>query len=275
MKVIETRQGGLNLLAAASHDLRQPVQALGLFVSALRAASQQGGLDAQSVDEICLRMRASLRGMGRTLDSLLTLARSETGTTRASLRPFHLQEALTFLEEEFQVIAADKKIELRVAPTKLWVHTDDHLLGRILGNLLSNALRYTAKGKVLVGCRPRGAEVEVQVWDTGIGIPPDQQAEVFREGFRASNAGELCDRSNGLGLGLAIVQRTAALLGASLELRSEPGRGSMFSIRLPREVDHPRRRFARSQPPEAAGARPSNRRSRIRGSRSLNELSVA
>ena len=241
MTVVDGQQHALGLLAAASHDLRQPVQALGLFVTALHTASQGGDVDARHVDEICVRMRASLRGMGRTLDTLLTLARLDP-TCRMPLRPVCLQEVLSSLADEFQVIAEDKKLDLRVAPTKLWAHSDQLLLHRILGNLLSNALRYTRAGKVLVGCRRRGEEVEVQVWDTGIGIPEHQQSLVFEERFRASNAGAVRDSSRGLGLGLAIVRRSATLIGARLELRSDPGRGSMFSVRLPLCKAAPQRR---------------------------------
>lgn len=234
MTAIDTRQRHLGVLEAASHDLRQPVQALGLFVNALRAASQHGELDAQWVDEICRRMRSSLRGMGRLLDSLLDLALPDAAASGVSLRPVGLQEIFSQLTDEFQVVAEDKKLDLRIVPTALWVHANDLVLGRILGNLLGNALRYTETGKVLLGCRRRGDEVEIQVWDTGIGIPEDQRAGVFSEYFRASNAGTARESSGALGLGLAIVQRSVALIGATLDLRSELGRGSMFSIRLAR-----------------------------------------
>jgi signal transduction histidine kinase len=122
---------------------------------------------------------------------------------------------------------------LRLARTALWVRSDARLLHQILGNLLSNALRYTAAGKVLVGCRRRGTRVEIQVWDTGIGIPEHEQAHVYDERYRASNAGSASDASRGLGLGLAIARRSATLIGASLGLRSKPGCGSMFSVSLP------------------------------------------
>lgn len=233
MAVVFEEQQALNLLAAASHDLRQPVQALGLSVAALHAASQGGDLDARRVDEICSHMRASLRGLGRTLDTLLSLTLPPAGTQQVTLRPVCLQEALQALADEFQVIAKDRKLEMRMARTGLWAHSDPHLLHQILSNLLGNALRYTISGKVLVGCRRRGLQVEVQVWDTGIGIPQDAQAHVFEERYRASNAGAVREASSGLGLGLAIVRRSASLTGASLGLWSEPGRGSMFSVHLP------------------------------------------
>jgi len=121
-----------------------------------------------------------------------------------------------------------------VASSRLWVDTDPTVLRRILVNLVSNAVRYTSRGRVLIGCRPRGPEVEFQVWDSGIGIPPEQREAIFEEFFQIGQSTAARHESHGLGLGLSIVKRSARLLHAPLDLRSIPGRGSMFSIRVPR-----------------------------------------
>jgi signal transduction histidine kinase/ActR/RegA family two-component response regulator len=215
-------------LASASHDLRQPVAAIGLMVSLLREHLTTPPLRTMvdRVDEAVASMETMLRG-------LLDLSRLESGSVRA--RPEHvvlqpLFDAIALHEAE----AADRKgLRLRLRATSLAVFADRVLLDQVLRNLVSNALRYTERGGVLVTARSRGPkDVLIQVWDTGVGISPEDQAVVFEEFVQVGNLAR--QRIRGLGLGLSIVQRSAAVMGHALTLRSVPGRGTCFGLVVPR-----------------------------------------
>jgi two-component system, sensor histidine kinase len=221
-------------LAAASHDLRQPIHALGLFLTALRSMSQSASVRTNDLAEICRRMQASLDGLGQLLNMLLDVSRLDANAVQVERAPTSAQRLLEELDQDFHQLAAEKGLRLHVASSRLWVDTDPTVLRRILVNLVSNAVRYTSRGRVLIGCRLRGTEVEFQVWDSGIGIPPEQRDAIFGEFFQIGQSTAAGHESHGLGLGLSIVKRSAQLLGASLDVRSIPGRGSMFSIRVPR-----------------------------------------
>ena len=221
-------------LAAASHDLRQPIHALGLFLTALRSMSQARSVRTADLAEICRRMQASLDGLGQLLNMLLDVSRLDANAVQVERAPTSAQRLLEDLDQDFHQLAAEKGLRLHVASSRLWVHTDPTVLRRILVNLLSNAVRYTSRGRVLIGCRLRGPEVEFQVWDSGIGIPTEQREAIFEEFFQIGQTPAARHESHGLGLGLSIVKRSALLLQAPLGLRSTPGRGSMFSIRVPR-----------------------------------------
>ncbi len=221
-------------LAAASHDLRQPIHALGLFLTALRSMSQSRSVRTADLAEICRRMQASLDGLGQLLNMLLDVSRLDANAVQVERSPTSAQRLLEDLDQDFHQLAAEKGLRLHVCSSRLWVHTDPTVLRRILVNLLSNAVRYTSRGRVLIGCRLRGPEVEFQVWDSGIGIPPEQREAIFEEFFQIGQTPAARHESHGLGLGLSIVKRSALLLHAPLGLRSTPGRGSMFSIRVPR-----------------------------------------
>ena len=221
-------------LAAASHDLRQPIHALGLFLTALRSMSQSPSVRSADLAEICRRMQASLDGLGQLLNMLLDVSRLDANAVQVERSPTSAQRLLEDLNQDFHQLAAEKGLRLHVCSSRLWVHTDPTVLRRILVNLLSNAVRYTSRGRVLIGCRLRGPEVEFQVWDSGIGIPPEQREAIFEEFFQIGQTPAARHESHGLGLGLSIVKRSALLLHAPLDLRSTPGRGSMFSIRVPR-----------------------------------------
>ena len=221
-------------LAAASHDLRQPIHALGLFLTALRSMSQSPSVRSTDLAEICRRMQASLDGLGQLLNMLLDVSRLDANAVQVERAPTSAQRLLEDLDQDFHQLAAEKGLRLHVVSSRLWVDTDPTVLRRILVNLVSNAVRYTSRGRVLIGCRLRGAEVEFQVWDSGIGIPAEQREAIFGEFFQIGQAQAAGHESHGLGLGLSIVKRSALLLGAPLDLRSTPGRGSMFSIRVPR-----------------------------------------
>jgi signal transduction histidine kinase len=218
-------------LAAASHDLRQPTHALGLYIASLRAMAQASTIERSALDHIAERQQTALKGMSQLLNVLLDISRLDAGVIDVEPRRFALQQELDALENQFSQAALAKGLTLRIRPTSIWLETDTVLLHNVLSNLLSNAVRYTERGGILVACRRRAGDVEMQVFDTGIGIAPDQLSSIFREFYQIGNAAR--DREQGLGLGLAIVQRTASLLGASVQVSSAPGRGSLFSLRLP------------------------------------------
>jgi signal transduction histidine kinase len=216
-------------LAAASHDLRQPMHALGLFIAQL-LAKPQTVQQRRLVD----RIHASSQAMNALLDALLDISRLDAGTVKPELVAFPLDRLFARMRDEFEPVAQAKGLHLRIVSTGAWTRSDPILLGRIVQNLISNALRYTPRGGVLVGCRRRGAAVRIDVIDSGIGIPEEELEHVFREFYQLANPGR--DRSNGLGLGLAIVDRLAQLMGHRIEVASRFGRGSRFSVTVFRDV---------------------------------------
>ncbi len=210
-------------LAAASHDLRQPLHALGLFAA---------GLDdrARDPDDAALahRISTSVSSLESLLSSMLDISKLETGAITPDVRAFALDPLLSRLANEFALEALERDLSLAVMPTRRAVRSDPLLLERVLRNLVANALRYTKKGGVVVGCRPRGAGVSIEVWDSGPGIAPEEIDRVFEEFYQIGNPER--DRARGLGLGLAIVRRLATLLGHDLRVDSRPGRGTVFRI---------------------------------------------
>jgi PAS domain S-box-containing protein len=212
-------------LAAASHDLRQPVQALTLFASALEAKISGAPAAALLGD-----MRGSLEALTMLLDALLDVSRLDAGIVAPHETAFSLATVIDRLAAEFTPQAGDKELRLRVVPSSAVVRTDPTLLYRILQNFLSNALRYTSQGGIVLGCRRRGRKLRIEVADTGIGIPAHLHQEIFKEFFQAGNIER--DRTKGLGLGLAIVQRLSRLLHCPVSLRSVPGRGSVFAVEV-------------------------------------------
>lgn len=215
-------------LAAASHDLRQPMQGLWLFVGNLR--QQWGRPDAIKILD---HIETSLDAMRSLFDALLNISQLDAGGVEARFRHFAIQDSLSRIESEFSAECDRKMLRFKVWPSAAWVHSDPALLDRILLNFVANAVKYTPTGGgLLVACRPRGERVEIQVWDTGLGIPPEHQEAIFNEFVQLNNPER--DRNKGLGLGLAISRRLAAILGATLRLRSKPGQGSVFSVSVPR-----------------------------------------
>jgi PAS domain S-box-containing protein len=213
-------------VAAASHDLLQPLNAARLFASALGDSPT----DPAAVREIAGRIEGSLRAAEEVLDDMLDIARLESGSMRAELTVFALDEVFADLERQFAPLAARRNLRLHIRRARTHVRSDRVLLRRLLQNLVSNALRYTQRGGVIVACRPRGGRLEVQVWDSGPGIAEQHRKVIFDE-FRGldrpSPWGE-----KGLGLGLSICDRIARVLQLALSLRSEVGRGSVFSVHL-------------------------------------------
>ena len=215
-------------LAAASHDLRQPTHALGMFVARLAQLPH----DPDSA-QLVAHLEASVRAMQDLLDSLLDISKLDAGAVPVLHRPVALQAVLYQVRDALEQPARHKGLRLRVRPSPVWVMSDPALLYRIVLNLASNAIRYTPRGSVLLAARVSadGQRVRLQVRDSGIGIAPEHQTHVFQEFFQLHNPQR--DRTQGLGLGLNIVQRTAGLLQAPLCLRSGLGCGSCFSVELP------------------------------------------
>ena len=222
----QASQAKTRFLASASHDLRQPLHTISLLVGVLRRQPVTADVGTL-VDHI----QVSVAAMEALFVGLLDISKLDAGMSRPVLCDHALAELLHRVVASHGPEAARKQLRLVVVPSRCAVRTDAALLERVLNNLVSNAIRYTERGKILVGCRRRGDSVELQVWDTGIGIAPAQLPHVFEEFFQIDNPER--DRSKGLGLGLAIVKRTLALLGHPYTLRSVPGRGTSFSILLP------------------------------------------
>jgi signal transduction histidine kinase/ActR/RegA family two-component response regulator len=213
-------------LAAASHDLRQPVHALGLLAGALRGIA----IPAEGI-MLLDQIEASTNAMDGLFTALLDISRLDAGVVEVHRRPFAIGPLLARICRDHADEARAKDIALILKRSAATVLSDPVLLGRILSNLISNAVRYTDHGRIVVGCRRRGPAVSIQVWDTGRGIPQDQQERVFQEYYQLGNAER--DRTKGLGLGLAIVRRMTDLLDCKLTLRSQPGRGSCFELTIP------------------------------------------
>jgi len=218
-------------LAAASHDLRQPAHAMGMFIARL----SQLPLDAPT-RELANGLDASVRAMQVLLDGLLDISRLESGTVRPQVRSTELGTLLDTVRQAFEAQATAKGLVLRVAPTQLWAATDPALLLRMVANLVHNAVTYTRHGSILISCRPtgQGKEVRIDVSDSGMGIAPEHQHAIFNEFYQVANPGR--DRGKGMGLGLNIVERSARLLGHRVNVRSQPGCGSRFSISLRRSM---------------------------------------
>ena len=234
-------------VAAASHDLLQPLNAARLFASTLGERSED-----PAVVEIAERIDSSMRAAEEVLDDMLDIARLESGTLRTDITEFPVAEAFEHIERQFAPLATRRGLRLRVTRPAYRVRSDRVLLRRILQNLVSNALRYTQRGGVLVTCRRRGTHVELQVWDTGPGIPEQHQRAIFDEFRRLDRPSPWGEQ--GLGLGLSICHRIALLLGHGLGVRSVVGRGSVFGIRVPLSQAPA---STRPPPPQAVAAAPA------------------
>ncbi len=215
-------------LAAASHDLRQPTHAMGMFVARLAQLPHDS-----ETHTLIGHLEASVRATQDLLDALLDVSRLDAHAVRVQARPFALAELFSQVQASLASTAQDKGVRLRVRPTGVWLRSDPSLLYRIVLNLVGNALRYTPMGSVLVACRvgAGGLHARIEVWDSGIGIAPEHHQEIFKEFYQVANPER--NRGQGMGLGLNIVQRTAQLLGHPLRLRSGLGQGTRFSMEVP------------------------------------------
>ncbi|WPN45015.1 MULTISPECIES: NahK/ErcS family hybrid sensor histidine kinase/response regulator [unclassified Pseudomonas] len=219
-------------LAAASHDLLQPLNAARLLISTLR--ERQLPASEQVLVE---RTHQALEGAEDLLTDLLDISRLDQAAVKPDVAPYHLDELFGPLVSEFQSVAQAEGLNLRVHAVDCAINTDLRLLTRILRNFLSNACRYTDEGSILLGARRRGAMLRLEVWDTGRGIAADRLDSIFLE-FNQLDVGRAADRK-GVGLGLAIVERIAKILGYTIGVKSAPGRGSMFSIDVPISAEVP------------------------------------
>jgi histidine kinase len=213
-------------VAAAVHDLLQPLNAARLFAGALREP-----LHADADRDLLARVEHALQALDSQLTSMLDLSRLDAGGFQTQVGAFALSPILRELARQFGIVAQARELQLDFVDTRAWVCSDPTLLRRALQNFLSNAVHYTPKGRVLLGCRRDGEHLRIEVWDTGVGIADDQREVIFQE-FRRLDSGVEADERRA-GLGLSIVQRIAQLLGHTVTLRSWPGHGSMFAIRVP------------------------------------------
>lgn len=237
-------------LAAAAHDLLQPLNAAKLFAALLNEHRDEM-TDEQS--KLVARVESGLLGVEDLLSALLDISRLDTAAPQPKREDFAVSAMFKTLDTQFSQTFEEQGLSLRFSRTDLWVHSDPALLRRILQNFVSNARRYTREGGVLIGCRQHNGEVSIQVIDTGVGIAERDQKAVFEEFHRLSDGAAQMKR--GLGLGLAIVDRIARLLGHEITLRSELGKGSCFEVLVPR-----------AQGKDAAGTAPAIRESRAASS---------
>jgi signal transduction histidine kinase/FixJ family two-component response regulator len=224
-KLEEVNFAKSRFIAAASHDLRQPLHALNLFVTQLRNEKDQA-----EKNRVIVRIHAAVAAMNELFNALLDMSKLDAGVLVPSISEFPIDQLLKRIEMTFSDTAREKDLRLHVVANGAWVRSDFILLERILLNLVSNAVRYTASGGIVVGCRRRGELLRIEVWDSGIGIPEDQQRNIFGEFHQLSLDS---DRRGGLGLGLAIVERLCRLLDYPIDVTSRVGVGSRFAVSLP------------------------------------------
>jgi len=212
-------------IASVSHDLRQPLHAQGLFIAELKQRIQNGETKA-----IVDKLDASLNAMSSLFISLMDLSKMDVNAIQPNVERFAVAEIFDDIKRDFQTQAHAKGLKLDVLNTKLWGKSDPQLLGRILRNLVANAIQYTPRGRILLGCRRIGDKISIQVWDTGIGIPDSQRQAIFEE-YRQLNQGNQ-NNSERSGLGLAIVARLARLLHHEVNVSSQSNKGTVFSIEI-------------------------------------------
>lgn len=214
-------------VAAVGHDMLQPLTAARLFLGAL-PQSEAGGREARLIE----RLARCLESAEAMLDSIQEYSRVEGRPIMPDIRDVPAGELLLRLHGEYQMRCEDRGLDFRVIPSRLWVRTDAHILERILRNFLSNAMRYTRRGRVLAGCRRNDDMVRILVADQGPGIPENRLRDIFEEFVRLPSFHDTSEK--GLGLGLAIAKRMADAIGARIAVHSVPGRGSIFSVTVPR-----------------------------------------
>ena len=212
-------------LASASHDLRQPLQTLVLLQSLLSRT-----VEGEKAQKLVARLEETIGAMSGMLNTMLDINQIEAGVVLAEFVTFPINDLLLRMRDEFTYHAREQRLELRVVPCTISINSDPHLLEQMIRNLLSNALKYTKRGKVLLGCRRRQGILSVEIWDTGVGIPEDELKAIFEEYHQLDNTAR--ERARGLGLGLAIVQRLVRLLGYRVNVRSRLGKGSVFAIEI-------------------------------------------
>lgn len=225
-----SHQGKTRFLAAASHDLMQPLNAAKLFSSAL-AERQKELLNDDSLSQLAINLDNSLASAEQLISALIEISKLDAGNLQPRKQHFCTSNLLHILNQEFVALCDEKQLEFHSQYSEAALFTDPVMLRRILQNFLTNAIRYTNEGRILLGCRRRAEGLEIQVWDTGFGIPEDRLQDIFGEFQRIETGAH--SAITGIGLGLAIAQRTANTLGHEIHVTSEPGKGSMFSVLVP------------------------------------------
>ena len=218
-------------LASASHDLRQPLNAMQMYIAAL-----QSKVKDKEILRIIEDINSVSMSTARLLNALLDVSELEVGAIKPRFESFSVNNMLISIFQSFLPLAKDKGLNFRVVPSSLYVRSDPALLERILGNFMSNAIRYTNKGSVLIGCRKRGDKVVIEVWDTGCGISDDQMSLIYEDFYQIENKER--DRGKGLGLGLALAKRLAESLEHSINSKSTLGAGSCFSVAVDIAENH-------------------------------------
>jgi two-component system, chemotaxis family, CheB/CheR fusion protein len=234
-------------LAAASHDLRQPLQTLHLLQGLLAKV-----VEGEAAQKLIARFDQTLTGMSSMLNTLLDINQIDSGSVRVEKATFRIGDLFDVLRDEFACHAEDQNVALHVMSCSLSIRSDPRLLEQMIRNLLSNALKYTKRGKVLLGCRRRNGKVSIEVCDTGPGIPAEELHAIFEEYRQLDNAAR--ERSQGLGLGLSIVKGLGNLLEHRVYVRSQPGRGSVFGI----ELELPESRIVKPNENGRCAAEPKN-----------------
>jgi two-component system, sensor histidine kinase len=229
--------------AAASHDLRQPLQAIGIYCSLLRKRAQG------PLEPLTKNLSTAVESLSKLVEELLEISRLDSGAVEASKQVVDLNEVFSTLRQEFVPIAAAKGLRFRERRARLYVETDPLLLQRVLRNLLSNAVRYATQGGVLLAARRRSGRASLEVWDTGPGIRRDEFDRIFEEFYRGESSKS--EKTGGYGLGLSIVRRICSVLGHSLFVTSRPGSGTVFRVEIPL-APRPARRRTRSVAATAA-----------------------
>ncbi|HTZ00034.1 MAG TPA: ATP-binding protein, partial [Rhodocyclaceae bacterium] len=226
-ETVRASQGKSRFLAAASHDLRQPLHALTLFAAELEATAK-----SPEQRQFIAQINTAAGAMGELLDALLDVSRLDTAEVAPQRQPTALGPLLGSIADSHRQSARAKGLRFICRPTDLWANSDPHLLRRMVSNLVANAVRYTHWGGVLVGVRRCGERVRIEVWDTGVGIAAEHLPHLFQEFYQVDNPER--DAAKGLGLGLSIVNRLSRILGHEVRVKSQPGRGTVFSVELPR-----------------------------------------
>lgn len=221
-----------NFLASASHDLRQPMHAIGLFSSTLKQR-----VTTPEQRELVQRIEDAVTALQSMFDGLLHISRLDSGMLEPNLEACDLAAMLLRVGQEFQPQATQKGLHLRIHVSQAWVNSDSMLLGRMLNNLVANAIRYTEQGGLLLACRRRKGQWVVQIWDTGVGMADEHLTKIFDEYYQVGNAER--NSAQGMGLGLAIVAGIARILDCKIEVFSRLGRGSVFNIILPQAQTPP------------------------------------
>jgi Na+/proline symporter/signal transduction histidine kinase len=223
-------EGKTRFLAAASHDLMQPLNAAKLFASAIAERQQELLTDAQ-LGQLSANLESSLSSAEELIRSLIEISKLDAGNLKPRRQHFCVADLLKVLNQEFEALCAEKPLGFHQVSSQATLYTDPIMLRRVLQNFLTNAIRYTDHGRVLLGCRRHTDAMEIQVWDTGYGVPQERLEDIFEEFQRIETGAH--SQTTGIGLGLAIAQRTAHTLGHPIRVHSVLGKGSMFAIRVP------------------------------------------